>query len=111
MVQSPSENLLSLRFKEFENSLLLLEIAAESEDWERFYSLLMSFCAMEQALTESEGPTLVGGTERLHFLVMVERFSRLMEVVERQREGMAKELAEIENRGRQVARLNRAYGS
>lgn len=36
MVQSPSENLLSLRFKEFENSLLLLEIAAESEDWEDF---------------------------------------------------------------------------
>lgn len=80
MVQSPSENLLSLRFREVENGLLLLEVAAESDDWEGFDSLLMSFCAMEQALTESEGQMLVEGTERLRFLAMVERFSRLMEL-------------------------------
>ncbi|MCG9042294.1 hypothetical protein [Laribacter hongkongensis] len=110
MAQLPSEAEVLALLDTLEASVATLEDSCLAAEWGHFSVQLAAFFQAEQALGCLSESHPLGAVARSRLLVVVEQFSRLLTAVEVQRDDVGKELAELANRSRQVARINRAYG-
>ncbi|WP_155826678.1 hypothetical protein [Laribacter hongkongensis] len=101
----------SVLLDDLESSLIALENLHSAVDMERFSAQLNAFFRAEQVLGSFLENHLLDVLAKHRLQVVVNRFSLLMEAVEVRRDYVGGQLAELTNRDRQVARINRAYRS